>query len=30
MEKWSILSDMDKYVQDDEYPIGHYELEIKA
>ena len=30
MEKWSTLSDVAKYVQYNQYPIGHYELEVKA
>ena len=30
MEKWSILSDAVKYVQHNQYPTGHYELEVKA
>ena len=30
MEKWSILSDVVKYVQYNKYPIGHYESEVKA
>ena len=30
MEKWSILSDVVKYVQYNQYPVGHYELEVKA
>ena len=30
MEKWSILSDVVKYVQYIQYPIGYYELEVKA
>ena len=29
MEKWSILSDVVKYVQFYLYPIGHYALEVK-
>ena len=30
IEKWPILSDVVKYVQYNQYPIGHYELEVKA
>ena len=30
MEKWSIPSDVVKYVQYNQYPISHYELEVKA
>ena len=30
MEKWSRLSDVVKYVQYNQYHIGHYELEVKA
>ena len=30
IEKWSILSDVVKYVQYNQYPTGHYELEIKG
>ena len=30
MEKLPILSDVVKYVQYNQYPIGHYELEVKA
>ena len=29
IEKWSICSDVVKYVQYNQYPIGHYELEVK-
>ena len=30
MEKWSILSDIVKYVWYNQYPIGHYGLKVKA
>ena len=30
MEKWSILSDVVKYVQYNQHTIGHYELEVKV
>ena len=30
MEKWSIFSDIFKYVQYNQYPIGHFKLEVKA
>ena len=30
MEKWSILSDVVKYVQYNQYQIEHYELEVKV
>ena len=30
MEKWSILRDPVKYVQYNQYPIGQYELLVKA
>ena len=30
IDKWSILSDISKYVQHNQYPIGHYELVDKA
>ena len=30
MEKWSIHSHVVKYLQYNQYPIGHYELEVKV
>ena len=30
MEKWSVLSNVVKFVQYSQYTIGHYELDIKA
>ena len=30
MERRSILSDIAKYVQYSQYPIGHYGLKVKA
>ena len=30
MNKWSIHSDVVKYVQYDQYPVGHCKLGIKA
>ena len=30
MVKWSTLSEVVKYVQYNQYPIHHYELEFKA
>ena len=30
IENWSILSDVVKYVQYNQNPISHYELEVKA
>ena len=30
MYRWSILSDIIKYVQHDQHSIGHYGLEVKA
>ena len=30
MERWYILSDMFKYVQYNQHPIGHYEFEVKV
>ena len=30
LEKWSILRDVVKYVQYNQYPIDHYESEVKA
>ena len=30
MEKWSVLGDVVKYVQYNQYTIQYYELDIKA
>ena len=30
MEKWSIICDVIKHVQHNQYPIDHYEVEVKA
>ena len=30
MQKWSMLNDIIKYVQNNQYAIHHCELEIKA
>ena len=30
MDKWSMHSNVVKYVQCNQYPIGHYELEVKV
>ena len=30
LEKWSILSNVEKYVQSNQYPISFYKLEVKA